>query len=105
MAKFRVIEIDSETAEALEGAAQTRGQTLTQFLHELSGIEAPLPSPLDVLREQGRGPWSPQALAEDARAAADFERTGEGIPFDDVVAWMESWGTTKELPLPRPRKL
>jgi predicted transcriptional regulator len=105
MAKSRTIEIDSETAEALEGVAQTRGQTLTQFLHDLSGIEAPLPSHLDALREQGRGPWSPQALAEDARAAADFERTGEGIPFDDVVAWMESWGTTRELPPPQPRKL
>lgn len=104
MAKPRLIELDNETAEALESVAQTRGQTLTQFLHELTGLEAPLPLHLEALREQG-GPWSPQALAEDARAAADFERTGEGIPFDDVVDWMNSWGTPQELPVPRSRKL
>lgn len=27
-----------------------------------------------------------------------------GIPHEDVVRWMESWGTDHELPMPTPRK-
>lgn len=38
-----------------------------------------------------------QALAED-------EQGGPGVPHDEVVAWMESWGTDPELPKPEPKK-
>jgi hypothetical protein len=50
-------------------------------------------------------PWSPESLAEDARRLAEFERTRMGIPWDEVKAWMESWGTANELPPPKARKL
>jgi hypothetical protein len=50
-------------------------------------------------------PWTAEALAEDARRLEEFERTREGVPWDEVRAWMQSWGTGRELPPPKPRKL
>jgi predicted transcriptional regulator len=51
------------------------------------------------------GPWSPEALEEDARWLAEFERTRTGVPWDEVKAWMQSWGAPNELPIPRSRCL
>ena len=51
------------------------------------------------------GPWSPEALEEDARRLADFERTRLGVPRDQVKAWMQTWGAPNELPRPKPRKV
>jgi predicted transcriptional regulator len=50
-------------------------------------------------------PWSAGSLAEDASRLAEFERTRMGVPWDEVKAWMESWGTANELPPPKPRKV
>ena len=36
------------------------------------------------------------------RIADETERDG-GIPLEDVVRWVESWGTESELPPPEPR--
>jgi predicted transcriptional regulator len=57
------------------------------------------------MREKGEGPWSPEVLAEDRRRLAEFNRTRMGVPWDEVKAWMESWGTPNERPAPKPRKL
>jgi hypothetical protein len=27
------------------------------------------------------------------------------VPWDEVKAWMESWGKPNELPMPKPRKV
>ena len=35
-----------------------------------------------------------------AKARAEIA-AGEGIPHDDVVAWLLSWGTPNELPPPK----
>ena len=50
-------------------------------------------------------PWSPEALEEDGRRLAEFERTRMGVPWDEVQAWMQSWGKPNELPIPKPRKI
>ena len=101
----RVVELDSETGDLLETEARSRGQTLPDFLRSLAVEEyAPLPRTLEVMREQGRGPWSPHALAEDARTIAAFEEGGEGFAFKDIDAWMESWGSAAELPMPQRRR-
>lgn len=47
-------------------------------------------------------PWAPEILAEDARRLEEFERTREGVPWEEVRAWMQSWGTGSELPPPSP---
>jgi hypothetical protein len=57
------------------------------------------------MRTNRCGPWSSEAVLEDVCAAAEFEATGEAIPFDEIVAWMKSWGTATELPAPKPRRL
>jgi hypothetical protein len=74
-------------------------------MSETKRVDAAGINVLTELRASSRGPWSPEVLAEDARAMADFERTGEGIPYEEVVAWIESWGTASELPAPKPRRL
>ena len=105
MAASRLVEIDADTVEALETEAQSRGLTLAEFLRSLASEQfAPLPPALEAMREQGRGPWTPQALAEDARTMAGFDENGEGFAIDEIAAWMESWGTTDEMPMPRPRR-
>lgn len=103
--KLRQIEVDAETAEALEARAAARGITVPELLADLAGTKMDLPADLESMRAQGRGPWAPEVLAEDARRLAEFNRTGEGVPWDEVRAWMKSWGTDHELPVPKPRKL
>jgi predicted transcriptional regulator len=44
-------------------------------------------------------------LEEDLRRLREFERTGEAVPGEEVRAWIDSWGTSSELPRPQPRKL
>lgn len=42
-----------------------------------------------------------QALHQDAVAAwAEFEETGLHVSDNEMVAWLETWGTDEELPAP-----
>ena len=102
-AKLRTIEVDSRTADILEARAAARGMSVAYLLADLAG--ASLPPDLQAMADDGEGPWSADALAEDARRLAEFERTREGVPWGEVKAWMRSWGTANELPPPKPRKL
>jgi hypothetical protein len=43
-------------------------------------------------------------LAELDRRSAALAADGEGIPPDQVAAWMRSRGTAQELPCPKPRR-
>src|SRR5579863_669327 len=36
-------------------------------------------------------------------ALAEDEAGGPGVPHEEVVRWMESWGTDNELPRPEPK--
>lgn len=103
--KLRHIEVDADTAEALESQATARGMTVPELLAELAGVTNDLPVDMELLRANGRGPWAPEILAEDARRLANYQRTGEGVPWDEVRAWVQSWGTEHELSPPKARKL
>jgi hypothetical protein len=103
--KARKIEVDAHTADVLEARAAARGMSVSDLVADLAFAEDVLPPELEGMREEGRGPWAPEILAEDARRLAEFKRTREGVPWDDVKAWMESWGKPNELPPPKPRKL
>lgn len=104
-AKRRTIEIDERTAALLEAWAEDRGVSVSVLLDELAAGEKSPGGDWESMREAGRGPWAPDVLAEDARRLAAYERSGEGIPYDEVKAWLQSWGTPGELPPPKPRKL
>jgi hypothetical protein len=103
--KVRKIEVDVETADLLEARATALGMSVSALLAELAGNESMLPPDLAELRAKGEGPWSSEALAEDERRLAEFERTRMGVPWDEVKVWMESWGKPDELPRPKPRRL
>ena len=99
------IEIDARTADLLQARATARGMSVSDLLADLAADENPLPPVLEAMREKAEGPWSPEMLAEDRRRLAEFNRTRMGAPWDEVKAWMQSWGTANELPAPKPRKL
>jgi hypothetical protein len=103
--KVRKIEVDVETADLLEARAAALGMTVPALLAELAGNERMLPSDLADMRASGEGPWAPEVIEEDARRLAEFERTRMGVPWDEVKAWMESWGKPNELPQPKPRRV
>ena len=103
--KVRKIEVDAQTAELLEARAAALGISVSALLAELAGNEPVLPPDLAQKRANGEGPWSPDSLAQDERRLAEFERTRMGVPWDEVKAWLQSWGTPHVLPRPTPRKL
>jgi Flp pilus assembly protein CpaB len=104
-AERRTIEVDAETAERLEARAAARGLSISELVRELAAVQDELTADLAAKRAGGEGPWSPEALAEDARSLAAFRRTRHGLPWDEVRAWMESWGRPDERKPPKPRKL
>jgi hypothetical protein len=103
--KVSKIEVDAQTADLLEARATALGMSVAALIAELAGNETILPPDLAELRAKAEGPWSPEALEEDERRLAEFERTRMGVPWDEVKAWMQSWGKPNELPMPKPRKV
>jgi hypothetical protein len=103
--KLRSIEIDAETADLLEARAKARGMSVAEFLADIACNEEALPADLAQLRVNGEGPWSPEALKEDARRLAEVERTRMGVPWHETKAWIESWGTLNELPRPQSQRV
>jgi hypothetical protein len=99
------IEIDAGTTELLEARAKARGLGVADLLANLAGGEALLPPALEAQRQAGEGAWAPDVLVEDARRLADFRHAREALPWDEVKAWMQSWGTAHELPPPKARKV
>jgi len=59
----------------------------------------------ESMRALRLGPWSRTVMAEDARRFADFKRSREGVPWNEIKAWMSSSGTPNELPPAKSRKL
>ena len=98
------IELDAETAEVLEARAASGGLSVSAVIAELVGDDQYDPE-IERMRREGPGPYSPEALAEDEVEYAEFLRTGEAVPMQDVLDWIGSWGTANELPRPMPRKL
>jgi len=44
-------------------------------------------------------------IEEDRRRLREFQRTREAVPLHQVKAWVESWGTDKELPRPQAQRI
>jgi hypothetical protein len=103
--KMQTIEVDQRTAEVLQAHAAARGISVPQLLADFAADAEALTADLFAHRVGGEGPWSQQVLAEDAVRLAEFERTREGVTWDEVETWMQSWRTSNELPPPKPRRL
>jgi RHH-type transcriptional regulator, rel operon repressor / antitoxin RelB len=43
-------------------------------------------------------------VAHIKQAFEEDESGAPGVPHEEVVAWMESWGTDHELPMPKPKR-
>jgi hypothetical protein len=103
--KVRNLQVDAKTAELLEARAAARGLSVSELLADLAAGDEALPPALEAMRNAGTGPWAPDVLAEDARRLVAFKHSREGVPWDEVEAWMKTWGTPQERPAPSPRKL
>jgi predicted transcriptional regulator len=79
--KTWTIEIDEGTAMALKQRAQERGVTVPELVAELVTLEA---SPLDP---------DVADVAELDRRWNAFEAQGPAAANDDVVRWLQTWGT------------
>lgn len=92
MKKRITLDLDSEADARLVTLAAQRGQ-------EKSRVVADALALLDSLETADLD------IEEDLRRLQDFERTQQGVPLDEVKAWVQSWGTANELSPPAPRKL
>jgi predicted transcriptional regulator len=82
----RTIEIDADVDAALTRAAEAGDRSPSQI------IESALVNFLHDAAE----------TAEDARRWENYLKTGKAIPIDAMKAWVESWDTGNELPIPKP---
>jgi predicted transcriptional regulator len=89
----RTLDLDPETDARLNALAAEKGQD-----------EAAVVADAVVLLDSVISIEGPD-IEEDLRRLREFERTGEAVPWEDVKAWVESWGSSSELPRPHPRKV
>jgi predicted transcriptional regulator len=89
----RILDLDPQTNSRLDTLAAERGQDPAAVIADAVEL---LDTILDI-----KGP----DIEEDVRRVRHFERTREAVPFEEVMAWVETWGTPDELPPPEPRKI
>ena len=82
----RTIEISADVDAALTRVAEAGDQTPYQV------IESALVNFLHDTAE----------TAEEARRWENYLKTGKAIPIDVMRAWVDSWDTVNELPVPKP---
>jgi predicted transcriptional regulator len=80
-AKTHSIEVDEATATALKDRADERGLTVPDLLAEFASEDR---SPLEVAHEQ---------IAELDRRWIAAQGGNAPVPHDQVVRWLETWGT------------
>jgi predicted transcriptional regulator len=75
-----VLDLDPETDARIKTIAARTGQDAAAVIADAVEL---LDSIIDI-----NGP----DIEEDIRRLEEFERTGIGVPGDEVIAWIESWG-------------
>jgi predicted transcriptional regulator len=79
--KVRTIKVDAEIAETLEVRAAARGVSVSDLVAEfIARDDAPLAIDADQIAELDRR-W------------AAVETGGAVVPHDEVVHWLQTWGT------------
>lgn len=89
MAEITSLHIDPELKSRLEAFASLHQQSADRLVNEA------LKSFLDFKEEEA------ELVAAADKAWEDFERNGEGVPFDEVGDWLRSWGTENEKAVPK----
>jgi predicted transcriptional regulator len=80
--KTQTIEIDDDTATVLKQRARERGVTIPELVAEL------------VTREASQVNTDAADVAELDRRWKAFEAQGSVAANDEVVRWLQTWGTT-----------
>jgi len=96
MADTLAISLTGPLADEVRAAAEARGLSPEDYVRQQLAWDIALG---DEEAEDALG------VEEDIAAYEDFERTGIGIPGEEVEAWLRSLTTDNPLPRPRPRKL
>lgn len=86
MTEVRTIEVDAETAEALQCRAAERGVSVGELLAHIA-------------RQATLGETEAEQIAELDRRWAEHQGRG-GIAHGQVVRWLETWGTSAFRPWP-----
>ena len=95
------LKLDEETARRLREEAETRGLTpealgAQLIAEDLSDLDVQLPGVHDA---------DLPGVEEDLRILEEFDRTREGVPWEEVREWMKTWGGPERVPPPKVRKL
>jgi len=84
--KVRQIEVDAETAAALEARAAEVGLSVRELLAEMVGLEK---TPAKLSGEE---------LSDLDRQWAAIKAGEPTVAHDDVVRWLDTWGTSSFRP-------
>ncbi|MBI3438780.1 MAG: hypothetical protein HY054_09065 [Proteobacteria bacterium] len=96
MADTLTVSLPGPLADEVRAAAEARRLTPEEYVRQQLAWDIALGA--DNAEDQ-------PGVEEDQAAFDDFQRTGMGVPWEEVRDWMKSWGTANELPRPQPRKL
>ena len=96
LAKTPTISMTGPLADEVRATGQARGLTPEDYVRQQLAWDIALGDD-DAQASFG--------VEEDLAAYEDFERTGMGIPGDEVDAWLQSLTTDNPLSRPRPRKM
>ena len=120
--KVRRIQVDAATADLLKARSAALNMSVAAALAEIAGRDGIWTVEL-ASAALGRAQPPAAAAAETPRAAetaatetatTEAERMSEhsaagepssiAVPWEEVKAWIDSWGKPGELPRPKPRK-
>lgn len=98
MADTLTISLPGPLADDLRAAAAACDLTVEEYVSLALSAEARRAS--EALGWDKNESWD-----EDIAEIEEYDRTGIAVAWEDVEAWMKSWGTADELAPPEPRKL
>ena len=91
------ISLSGPLADDVRAAAEARGLAPEEYVRQQLAW--------DIAIDADDAEGEALGVEEDIAAFEDYERTGMGIPGEEVDAWLKSLTTDNPLPRPRPRKL
>ncbi|MDB5472359.1 MAG: hypothetical protein JWR84_3919 [Caulobacter sp.] len=97
------LKLDQALEQRLREMAADEGVTPEELAAQI--IAEQLAYRLSGLSEDVATGWIGPDLEADRARLDEFQRSRMGVPWEEVEAWMMSWGTDNPLPKPQVRKL